>query len=198
MVTRIERCLPKYMSCGIIGYVRLGHGIAKYLFGQNIKPLVFDVDSVKMVEAYKDGCVPANKSNLLKSCDLIFCATGSGSISLSEFSILKRGCYVASVTSSEDEFDLLGLQNKFAETALNRYVTRLENSNTYFHMLNKGDAVNFLGGDRVGDFIRLVQAEILAGLHFIAMSDCSAGISEVSERTRTEIADQFLSKYLRV
>lgn len=64
-VLRKYRILPRYFNVGVIGYGKIGQGIASYLLKQNIKPLVFDVDPIKMVRAYREGCLPVRYKDVL-------------------------------------------------------------------------------------------------------------------------------------
>lgn len=169
------------------------------MFNQNIKPLLFDINPVKAVEAYKDGCIPTDKEGIVSQSDLLFCATGSKSLNGEDFLKIKPGCYVASVTSSDDEFDFDDLKKWFSAKAIDKFTTKLENANTYFYLINDGNAVNFLSGDRVGNFIRLVQAEILAALSALSKGSFSKnGIHELSQDDRKTIAGFFLNKYLNL
>jgi adenosylhomocysteinase len=151
-----------------------------------------------MVEAYKDGCIPVNKEALLSGSHLVFCATGSQSIANAEFFKLRPGCYVVSVTSSEDEFDLRDIITKFKVTSENEFVKKLSNANTHWYLVNDGNAVNFIerNGDRVGDFIRLVQGEIIIALESLIKGGLSSGLQDVSQDKRKDIARVFLDHYL--
>ncbi len=196
-VVRKHRHLPRYLTCGIIGYGKLGKGAAKYLFNQNIKPLVYDSNPIKTVEAYKDGCIPATKEEIITNSELIFCATGNISINTKDFLRIRPGCYVASVTSSDDELNLDNIDVHLGTSVENEYVNKYENENTYWYLINNGNAVNFIDrdGDRVSSFIRLVQGEILYALQKLTGKRLSHGIQEVKQEDRKKIAHMFLNYY---
>lgn len=198
MILRRSRNLPRYLTVGIIGYGKLGKGIAKYLFNQNVKPFVYDINPIRMVEAYRDGCIPVGKETLLSGSQLVLCATGSQSILNEDFLKLRPGCYVASVTSSEDEFDLSGITEKFDITSENTFVKKFSNANTHWYLINDGNAMNFIdrSGDCVGDFIRLVQGEIILALGSLMEGGLSSGLQEMSQDKRKDIARTFLDHYL--
>jgi len=197
MIMRKKQLLPRYLTVGIIGYGKLGKGVAKYLFNQNIKPIVYDINTIRMVEAYKDGCVLKDKKELLANCQLIFCATGSMAIAGDDFKIIRPGCYLASVTSSEDEFDIKQIVEGLEETIEDKFIAKFENKYTHFYFINKGNAVNFIDkdGDRVGDFIRLVQGEIMTALALLVQKPRSPGLLEVPEDDRKTIAQIFIENY---
>lgn len=196
-VIRKLRRLPKYLTCSIIGYGKLGKGVAKYLFNQNIKPLIYDNNPIKIVEAYKDGCVPVTKKEILSNSDLIFCATGNASINKHDFFDIRPGCHIASVTSSDDELDLSKVDTQFSASIENDFVTRYGNENTYWYLINNGNAVNFIDrdSDRVSDFIRLVQAEIFCALQKLSNEKLSPGIHEIKQEDKKRIAQIFLDYY---
>lgn len=197
MITRKNHLLPRYLTVGIIGYGKLGKGIAKYLFNQNIKPIVCDINPIRIVEAYKDGCIVKNKEELLSSAQLIFGATGSQSITGDEFSVIRPGCYIASVTSSEDEFGFDKLIRGTEATNEGNFVERIDYKNTHFYLINSGNAINFIDrdGDRVGNFIRLVQGEIMQALAFLMRDTQSKGFLEVPDEDRRSVARVFIENY---
>jgi len=193
-IMRENSILPRYKTCAIIGYGKVGKGVAKYLFNQNIKPLIYDTNPVLMIEAYKDGCICANKFDLLSKSDLIFCCTGNKSLSPDDFSTLNNGAYIASVTSSDNEFDFGKIFDKFKSKKINDSISYISNGKNYFYLINNGNAVNFLSGDRVGNFIRLVQGEIIALIsNIISKNDLNH-----SEHLRLQkiVATIFLQIYL--
>jgi len=196
-VIRKLRFLPRYINCGIIGYGKLGKGIAKYLFNQNIKPYVYDTDPIKVIEAIKDGCLPVSKKEILLSSKLLFCATGNLSLNTADFLKICPGSFVASVTSSDDEFNLNDINKYFKKTIEDEFIVKYENENTYFYLINNGNTVNFIDkeGDRVSDFIRLVQAEILYSLSKFTKKEINFLIHETTKDEKRKIASLFLDNY---
>jgi len=198
-VIRKLRFLPRYMNCGIIGYGKLGKGIAKYLFNQNIKPYVYDTDPIRLVEAIKDGCLPVSKDKILLSSKLLFCATGNLSLGTNDFLKISPGFFIASVTSSDDEFNLENIDKYFKKTVEDQFIVKYENENTYFYLINNGNTVNFIDkeGDRVSDFIRLVQAEILYSLSKFTKEEIKVNflINETTKDEKRTIASLFLDSY---
>lgn len=197
-VMRQSQRFPRFLTCGLIGYGKLGRGIAHYLFNQNIKPLLYDRDPLKMVEGYKDGCVPMTKEKLLAKSDLLFCATGAKSLTESDFLAIKTGAAIASVTSSDDEFQLDNIRHLFSVRPDGPYLTRLENRTTHLYLINKGNAVNFLGRAQVGNFINLVRGEMFSALRTLMEGKLTAGIHELPTEERQQIADLFLRTYVHL
>ncbi len=197
MITRKYRVLPRYVKTGILGYGKLGKGIAKYLFNQNCKPFVFDTDPLKLVEAMKDGCIPMQKGELIKAINILFSATGSRSLTLDDLKNLQSGSFVASVTSSEDEFGFKCEDNSACTIIRSdEFVSEILLDNKSVYLINDGNAVNFIDkdADRVGDFIRLVQGEIIESINEL-YSKKQQGVKTVSVKQKNKVASLFLEIY---
>lgn len=197
MITRKYRVLPRYVKTGILGYGKLGKGIAKYLFNQNCKPFVYDTNPLRLVEAMKDGCIPIQKNELIKSSAILFSATGSRSLTFDELKNLQSGAFIASVTSSEYEFGFeCNNDNICTVIKSDRFVSEVLLDNKSVYLINNGNAVNFIDkdADRVGDFIRLVQSEIIEGLNELCTKK-QQGIKTVSVEQKNRIANLFLEIY---
>ena len=170
-VLRLQNILIDYMQCGIIGYGKVGAGIAKELQKKNIVPNVCEINATRLLDASRSGCRAMGSTHeLISTSEVIFCATGSGGMGIQNFRSVKNGAYIASVTSSDDEFDLAFLDAEYDKTKLNQYVTKYASSNNYFYLINDGNAVNFLFNAAIGNFIYLVHAEFV-----VAICDLMAG-----------------------
>src|SRR5262249_54446418 len=64
----------------VIGYGRVGSGLAAVLRGRGCRTLVYDVDPLRRVQALADGFATPSRSKALGSADAIFGATGTCSI----------------------------------------------------------------------------------------------------------------------
>lgn len=124
---------------------------------------------------------------------------------------LEPGCFVASVTSADDEIDSNSIcQNYKALKVDNPNVTRMEfmaqNSCDphYFFLMNKGNAVNFLHGGVVGPAIELLQGEIIACIGEVVHGQSGALVKEtvdspiysLASARRRRVADMWLDQYL--
>jgi adenosylhomocysteinase len=182
----------------VIGFGKLGSSIARLLHAKGVQVTVHDVDPVRRAQALSQGfTVARDRDTALHGAGLILCATGAVSLRGEDFSALRNGAYVATVTSSEDELDLAGLPDVYQRTPNGEHVTRYQTTGHYFYLLNGGNAVNFLHGASVGPFIYLVQAEILAGVRNLARKDLGPGMHEVDATDRAVIAGTWLSYFNR-
>jgi adenosylhomocysteinase len=126
---------------------------------------------------------------------LVFCATGNRALTAPLFARLKDGAYVISATSGDDELDLAAVDTQFSPRTIAPHITRHSDAGHHFHLLNGGNAVNFLHGSAVGPSIHLVQAEILAALAELADEGHGPGIHEVSADRRAAIATAWMDAF---
>ncbi|MER8056965.1 MULTISPECIES: adenosylhomocysteinase [unclassified Streptomyces] len=182
----------------VIGFGKLGSSIARLLHAKGVQVTVHDVDPVRRTQALAQGfTVARDRDAALQGAGLVLCATGAVSLRGEDFSALRNGAYVATVTSSEDELDLAGLPAVYHRTPNGEHVTRYQTVGHYFYLLNSGNAVNFLHGASVGPFIHLVQAEILAGIRVLTRGDLGPGMHEVDATDRAAIAGTWLNYFNR-
>lgn len=182
----------------VIGFGKLGSSIARLMHAKGVQVTVFDIDPVRRTQALSQGfAVARDREAALTGAGLVLCATGSVSLRGEDFSHLRNGAYVATVTSSEDELDLAGLPPVYTRTQVGDHVTRYQTTGHYFYLANSGNAVNFLHGASVGPFIFLVQAEILAAISMLTGNDLPPGIHEVPAPDREAIAATWLSYFNR-
>jgi adenosylhomocysteinase len=182
----------------VIGFGKLGSSIARLLHAKGVQVTVYDIDPIRRTQALSQGfTVTRDRDRALHDAGLVLCATGSLSLRGEDFSTLRNGAYVATVTSSEDELDLAALPAVYDRSRDSEHVTRYQTTGHYFYLLNGGNAVNFLHGASVGPLIFLVQAEILAAIRMLARGDLPAGMHEVSAVDRAVIADTWLTYFNR-
>lgn len=160
-VLRQINTLITYKECGIIGYGKIGRGIADYLQQRGIKPRVSEINAMRAIQASCDGMTVCSTEDLLKKSDVIFCATGARALDLLKFRDLKKGAFLASVTSSDDEFNLRFLDSEYKKSKIAENITRYSKRGHTFHLLNDGNAINFLYAAAVDKYINLVQGELV-------------------------------------
>ncbi|GAA0374002.1 adenosylhomocysteinase [Streptomyces blastmyceticus] len=182
----------------VIGFGKLGSSIARLLHAKGVRVTVYDIDPVRRTQALSQGfAVARDREAGLKDAGLVLCATGSLALRGEDFSRLRNGAYVATVTSSEDELELAGLPDVYERAHVGDHITRYLTTGHYFYLLNGGNAVNFLHGASVGPFIFLVQAEILAASAALARGDLDTGLHEISAADRAVIAATWLDYFNR-
>lgn len=160
-ILRQINTLITYKSCGIIGYGKVGRGIADYLRQRGIRPRVCEVNALRSVQASCDGAIICSLDDLIGNSDVIFCATGSRALDIIKLRNLRNGTYIASATSSDDEFDLTSVSDEYQKFASGHSITHYAKRGHSFNLINDGNAVNFLFAAAVDKYISLVQGEII-------------------------------------
>jgi adenosylhomocysteinase len=111
----------------VIGFGKLGSSIARLLHAKGVHVTVHDIDPVRRTQALSQGFIVArDRDAALAGAGLVLCATGSVSMRGEDFSSLRNGAYVATVTGSEDELDLAGLPEVYTRTPNGEHVTRYQ------------------------------------------------------------------------
>ncbi|SEG26555.1 adenosylhomocysteinase [Actinacidiphila yanglinensis] len=118
----------------VIGFGKLGSSIARLLHAKGVQVTVYDIDPIRRTQALSQGfTVARDRDAALHNAGLVLCATGSVSLRSEDFSALRNGAYVATVTSSEDELDLAGLPEVYNRTRDRDHVTRYQTTGHYFY-----------------------------------------------------------------
>lgn len=183
-------------SALVIGYGKIGYSIAKHLAERNINVYVYDINPLRLVEAKSHGHNVLTKEESLNIADVVFCATGQKSIANGDIFRLKNNSIIFTSTSSDDELALsenISDYDKVENISKNITSLTTKRGNTY-HLCNSGNAVNFLHGASVGQFIFLVQSEILRSIKSVLeKSGKNVSIYENSEKIQMEIASSWLA-----
>jgi adenosylhomocysteinase len=180
----------------VIGYGKLGRSVAHLLHARHLRTLVYDRDPIRQVEAMSHGFpVGSDLRKALRDAGLVICATGNLALRRPDFALLEDGAYVATVTSSDDELEIGDLHRDYDVEQVADHMVRYSRHGHHFHLMNGGQAVNFVHGAAVEAYIYLVQAEMLAGLSSISKGEAPVGISESSNDVRRHIADIWLHHF---
>jgi len=186
--------LIEYLNCSVLGYGKIGRSIAHHLLMRGVKPNVFDSNPIRRIAAYNQLCNIPSEEEFFASSDVIFSATGSQALDVIEFRSLKNGCFIFSVTSSDDEFDLTHVPAEYQRQEVAPYVEKYFSFSNYFYLINSGNAVNFIHEAVLCDFIHLVRAEMLVGYKLIIEEMTKQhGIYRVKDSWRKVIARCWLS-----
>lgn len=129
------------------------------------------------------------------------CATGNKALDANHFRLLRPETVVASVTSSDDELDLVGIEDthdRFDHSPnIVEYVSRSDERATFW-LINDGNAANFLHGAVIGPAIQLIEGEKLAAVTTIAagqLAEPGGPLSEVSSDLRRQVATTWVKHF---
>jgi adenosylhomocysteinase len=187
--------LMQYMSCSVLGFGKIGRSVAHHLLLRGIKPAVIDINAIRRVQAHNLLCETPEREVLLRQTDVLFSATGSQSLNLLDFRNLKPGCFVFSVTSSDDEFNTKFLDADYLAEKVSQHVWRYARRDHHFYLVNQGNAVNFIHNAVLGSFIHLVRAEMVFAGACLIRHEFKNGIFCLTPDQRKFIAQAWLDTF---
>ena len=194
-ILREEGKLIQYLKCGILGYGKVGKSIAHHLLQRGIKPLVFDTNPIKRISAFNELNMTPNRDIILQKSDIIFSATGKNALGEGvDFRNLKNGCYIFSVTSSDDELNLDSIA-EYSNDTVRTHIVKYYNDINFFYLVNNGNAVNFIHNAVMGGFIHLVRGEMILSINKI--DEYKAGeISVAPPIIKKEVAEIWIKIFI--
>ncbi len=195
---REQGILINNKKVGVIGFGKIGNGILSSLRDKGCNISVYDTNPVVLISAYSKGNSISNKLKIIEGSDVIFCSTGQLSLRGEEFKFLKNGAFIVSVTSSDDEMDISWMEKNYTKKDVSERISFYENNGHCFYLLNNGNAINFLHGAVVDDFILLVQKEMMDTLLYMSTASLENGVQDGSSDVRSRIADSWLKYFLSI
>jgi adenosylhomocysteinase len=147
----------------MIGYGMIGTNVARTLRTYDLNVYVYDKQDHRNLRAFSDGFHIHKKRELLKSADIIFCATGEPAVSFEEIEECKNNVILASVGSRDSEFDITTVKQQAVKShvlgeGIMKYT--LPHSRAVMVVRN-GTAVNFALNSLPTEVIDLVFSEII-------------------------------------
>lgn len=192
-VLRDEAQILQTRSACVIGFGRVGRGVAAALRGRGIPTVIHDNKDLPRAEAAAQGYRAFGRiEDALRNADLVVCATGNKALTAAGFDALEPGTVVATVTSKDDELDMEALSERFDAVELSRSIMLYSEANTRnsFWLVNDGNAANFLHGAVIGPAIQLIEGEKLACISELANGKVSRDghVHELKDAQREVVA----------
>lgn len=197
-ILREQGILLNNKKVGILGFGKIGGGVLSSLRDKGCGVSVYDKNPVTIILAFSRGYSISDRLKILEESDVVFCSTGSLSLTNDDFKYLKNGTFVASVTSSDDEFDLTWLRENYTKEIISKYIDKYDRNGHYFYLLNRGNAINFIHGAVVGDFILLVQKEMIDTIIYMDNHKLENRVQDSFDSVRERVADLWLKYFLKV
>lgn len=197
----IERILREHsilmngLKFGVIGYGKIGRSVAKTAKNNQAFVSVNDIDPIRLTHAYSHGYKTKVSSELIGQSDILCVAAGRVSLKAEDFKNIKNGCWIFSVTSSDDSLDLEWLESNYDKQPISDYVHKYYNGTHYFYVVNGGNTINFIHGTTVGDFILLVQAELLISASKLLSGNAGDFLQELDTESRESICAIWLEHF---
>lgn len=179
----------------VIGYGKVGQGLAHSLYKYNCPVMVYDANPIMRVLAYSEGFQVPEKIEAIQQAEIIFGATGNSALSKDEISHIKNGAILVSCSSKDIEFDMeFILKHYETEEAIENFnVYRSENH--FFYLLGKGVPINFIDGAVMGPVLAIVQAEVIYAIKTLLELKSKTGIYEVQEEDKKMLASKWLKTF---
>lgn len=183
-------------QAALFGYGKVGRSIARELRCRNLHLELVETDALRQVEALSHGFKLVGKEEALARAELVICSTGNGSLDIEDLQALRPGAMLASVTSADDEFAFCLSQLTWPSEEVCPHVLALTrpDGSTIF-LLNRGEAVNFVHGAVIGEYVYLVLAEIIEGVLQLARQTPDPGLFELPQSTMQAIACHWLADF---
>lgn len=200
-VLREQAQILQTRTACVIGYGRVGSGVAEVLRGRGIPTVVHDKSPIAMAEAAARGFqVFRRLDEALQVSSLVISATGGHAIDRRALANLRSGAVIATVTSVDDEFVEDDL-NLYRPTPVSHAITRYDSDGQrYFWLINKGNPANFLHGAVIGPAMQLIEGEKMAAIKALADGTFVKGlrteIGEVSLEDRIMVAEIWNEHFL--
>ena len=172
----------------VIGFGKVGFGLALALRDRGIRPVVWDRDPVQMARAAALGCRVIERSLALQTSDLVFGATGATSVTAADLPLLRDRCVLVSCSSRDVEFDLSGLSNAGDTHAVSTEVDRIRVDNRMIFVLRRGRPVNFADGAVLGSVLTLTQGGLIAGVKEVWTGKERHGLFGLSDEAEQLVA----------
>ena len=188
----------EYFNCGIIGYGKIGYSIGNHLLQRGVKPTVYDINPIRQICALNRECDINNKNYIVSNSEVLFLATGNHSLNIHDFRKIKNGAYIFSVTSSDDELDDSYLEAEYTIEEVKPNIYKYYNSNNWFYLIKKGNAVNFLHNAVMDDFIHLVKSEMIVAAQLLIRNQelhKVDNVLETDESVKKRISEIWLDSF---
>ncbi|MEV4952457.1 NAD(P)-dependent oxidoreductase [Paenarthrobacter nitroguajacolicus] len=198
-VLREQAQILQTRTACVIGYGRVGSGVAEVLRGRGIPTVVHDQSPIAMAEAAARGFqVFRRLEEALRISSLVISATGGNALDRKALASVRSGAVIATVTSVDDEFvedDLKLYRPSRVSPSIKRYDS---DGQQYFWLVNNGNPANFLHGAVIGPAMQLIEGEKMAAIHALANNTfvSDGKISEVTYEARVRVAEIWNEHFL--
>lgn len=198
LLRRLGEVMAGRRGC-VLGFGKIGAGIAAALHARHVTVTVRDVDPVRQAQAAAFGYRTApDLPHALADADVVFSATGHHAIGMEHLPLLRDSAFLAGATSADDEFDLAALgspSSGYEREDIIPGVASYTRGGRSFCLLGNGNAVNFLHTSALGPAIHVIKAEIVAATAMLATTHHEPGLYELGREPRARIAEAWLEAF---
>lgn len=177
---------------GVLGFGWIGSSVTQYLKQRNTVICCFDIDPIKMLEAYYFGFANLTREEILRTSDIIIGSTGKTSLDKEDFFNLKQDVFLVSASSKKIEFNLIALEElSIKKMHINKYITTytLPDNNKRVHLIYNGEPVNFSIKSLPNELMDIMMADMFNCLALHSSKCFSPGIMHAPMEDEMEIAE---------
>ena len=181
----------------ILGFGSIGKTVAKALKERNVAELlIFDSDSVKLIEARFNNFKTIQKEEGLQKADIVIGCTGRQSLDPEDYDLVKDGVILANGTSKKVEFDMQWLTDNSKNTKTKGRIIDFEILSKKITVLAKGEPINFEANVSVSpETIDIVISEMFVCMQRIMKGGLENKVYTISIEDEQKISDLWLEFY---
>lgn len=180
--------------CLVLGYGKIGRGVAYALRSRHASVMVYDTNPIKRIIALSEGFQTPDKDFALGKAELIFGSTGNTSITQNDYHRIKDQAILISCSSKKIEFELDYLALNFNEEIINPQIKKYSSNTKSFFIASEGQPINLANEkELVGPIISLVHGEILLAIKYLLSdNEIPIGFSQIPENDRITLATHWI------
>lgn len=203
VLRQMTQLLQGRRAC-VVGFGKIGAGVADALRGRGIPTSVCERDSIRRAVAAAHGfeVYSSLENGAIARSDLIISATGSRAITTAIMRSALPGTVVATVTSADDELQFDDIEDHYSKSklfhGLDEYQPKTAGASPFF-LINEGNAANFLHDAVEGPALELIYGEKVAAVAQLAagMFEPAPKVQELSRESRKQVADIWARHFVR-
>ena len=182
----------------VLGYGKIGQGIARVLHLLHKRVLVYDTNPILRALALSHGFSIPTRQNAIKQANFIYGATANHSIKLRDLELLQNGAVLISCSSRAKEYDIDSFEKKYGKLKISRNLERYEKGNYNFYLAAYGLPINFKNGKiLVGPIISLVRGEIaMCVTKLMSSAKIEHEVMEISYKEKQELSFLWLNYFV--
>lgn len=181
----------------VLGYGKVGKGLAYSLTQRHCPVMVYDIQPDRRINALSEGFRIPTRECAIKTAGIIYGAAGACSLMGDDFNNLRNGVLLVSCSSKKIEFDIAGLEQRYVKTQIFEHLDKYEKDGKTIYLANGGAPINFLDGATIGPILALTHGEIIFAIQDILELSKSKkyGLFQTSETTRMILAEKWLNYF---
>jgi len=188
------------LRCGVVGWGHIGKSAVAAFAGRHSTVSIYDINPIVDMLAYAQGYFPMPLSQLLSEADIVMGCSGRRSIRMADLNSLKDGIILASASSKDIEFDLVGFGKVCDITKVNAAATgacaiqkyTVRATGKCFYVLDYGTPIDFLDMPLQGAILDCTCSELFVCIRELASNPHKPGIIGLTDDLQIAVAKKWL------